>query len=61
MVDLNSDGSPVAINDQPAAINQNWLPGLDSHQDKRLNRPPCYFDTTWQWRCRQELHLPRSV
>src|SRR2546425_5378800 len=29
-----------------------WLPDLDSHQDKRLNRPPCYFDTTWQWRCR---------
>src|SRR5439155_7814098 len=25
-----------------------WLPDLDSHQDKRLNRPPCYFDTTWQ-------------
>src|SRR5437660_6854833 len=19
---------------------------------ERLNRPPCYFDTTWQWRCR---------
>src|SRR3954470_16502641 len=29
---------------------ENWLPDLDSHQDKRLNRPPCYFDTTWQWR-----------
>src|SRR5689334_1066351 len=28
---------------------EKWLPGLDSHQDKRLNRPPCYFDTTWQW------------
>ena len=26
-----------------------WLPDLDSHQDKRLNRPPCYFDTIWQW------------
>ena|ERR1051325_3794760 len=26
-----------------------WLPDLDSHQDKRLNRPPCYFDTTWQF------------
>ena len=25
-----------------------WLPDLDSHQDKRLNRPPCYFDTIWQ-------------
>src|ERR1043165_2513034 len=30
---------------------EKWLPDLDSHQDKRLNRPPCYFDTTWQWRC----------
>jgi hypothetical protein len=20
----------------------------------RLNRPACYFDTIWQWRCRQE-------
>ncbi|MDB6033075.1 MAG: hypothetical protein JWM16_3413 [Verrucomicrobiales bacterium] len=38
-----------------------WLPGLDSHQDKRVNRPPCYFDTTWQWCCRQELHLHRFV
>src|SRR5439155_876994 len=79
-----------------------WLPDLDSHQDKRLNRPPCYFDTTWQmalptgfppasfrledgclmyskrndaggnpvgsaidttwqWRCRQDSHLHRSV
>ena len=28
---------------------EKWLPDLDSHQDKRLNRPPCYFDTTWQW------------
>src|SRR5204862_7961887 len=27
---------------------------LDSHQDKRFDRPPCYFDTSWQWRCRQE-------
>ena len=36
---------------------EKWLPDLDSHQDKRLNRPPCYFDTTWQWRCRQESHL----
>ena len=40
---------------------EKWLPDLDSHQDKRLNRPPCYFDTTWQWRCRQEFHLHRSV
>src|SRR5204862_5640228 len=40
---------------------ENWLPDLDSHQDKRFNRPPCYFDTTWQWRCRQEFHLHRSV
>src|SRR5687767_4319769 len=31
-----------------------WLPDLDSHQDKRLNRPPCYFHTIWQWRCRQD-------
>ena len=36
---------------------EKWLPDLDSHQDKRLNRPPCYFDTTWQWCCRQDLHL----
>src|SRR5262245_14212705 len=27
---------------------EKWLPDLDSHQDKRLNRPPCYFDTIWQ-------------
>src|SRR5437588_13086664 len=27
---------------------ENWLPDLDSHQDKRFNRPTCYFDTTWQ-------------
>lgn len=26
---------------------------------ERLNRPPCYFDTTWQWRCRQD-GLPES-
>src|SRR4029077_18345447 len=35
---------------------EKWLPDLDSHQDKRLNRPPCYFDTIWQWRCRQDSH-----
>ena len=49
---------------QPAYIclpSMNWLPDLDSHQDKRLNRPPCYFDTTWQWRCRQDSHLHRSA
>src|SRR6266478_4713303 len=40
---------------------EKWLPDLDSHQDKRLNRPPCYFDTIWQWRCRQDSHLHRSV
>src|SRR5713226_9947296 len=40
---------------------EKWLPDLDSHQDKRLNRPPCYFDTTWQWRCRQGSHLHCSV
>ncbi len=37
---------------QPACIclpSEKWLPDLDSHQDKRLNRPPCYFDTIWQW------------
>ena len=31
---------------------------------ERLNRPPCYFDTTWQlvnWRCRQDFHLHRSA
>src|SRR6266404_4041962 len=27
----------------------------------RFNKPSCYFDTTWQWRCRQEFHLHRSV
>src|ERR1051325_8136309 len=37
---------------------EKWLPDLDSHQDKRLNRPPCYFDTTWQWCCRQDW-LPK--
>lgn len=35
---------------------RNWLPDLDSHQDKRFNKPPCYFDTIWQWNCRRELH-----
>src|SRR3954464_2798804 len=34
------------------------LPDLDSHQDKRLNRPPCYFDTIWQWLCGQDW-LPK--
>ena len=42
-------------------IRANWLPGLDSHQDKRLNRPPCYFDTTWQGHCRQDSHLHLSA
>ena len=49
---------------QPAYIclpSKNWLPDLDSHQDKRFNKPPCYFDTIWQWRCRQDSHLHRSV
>lgn len=27
---------------------ENRLPDLDSHQDTRLNRPPCYFDTIRQ-------------
>ena len=27
----------------------------------RLNRPACYFDTIWQWRCRQDFHLHRSA
>src|SRR5437867_10640939 len=40
---------------------EKWLPDLDSHQDKRFNRPPCYFDTTWQWYCRQDSHLHRSA
>src|SRR5262245_11616134 len=39
---------------------EKWLPDLDSHQDKRLNRPPCYFHTIWQWCCRQDSHLHRS-
>jgi hypothetical protein len=26
----------------------------------RFNKPSCYFDTTWQWRCRQDFHLHRS-
>src|SRR5437667_9439975 len=42
-------------------VTQKCLPDLDSHQDKRLNRPPCYFHTIWQWRCRQDSHLHRSV
>ncbi len=28
---------------------------------ERLNRPPCYFDTTWQWHCRQDSHLHVSA
>jgi hypothetical protein len=27
----------------------------------RFNKPSCYFDTTWQWRCRQDSHLHRSA
>jgi hypothetical protein len=27
----------------------------------RFNKPSCYFDTTWQWCCRQDSHLHRSV
>src|SRR6267142_2795265 len=27
----------------------------------RFNKPSCYFDTTCQWRCRQDSHLHRSV
>lgn len=34
---------------------QNWLPDLDSHQDKRFNKPPCYFDTIWQ------MELPAGI
>ena len=40
---------------------EKWLPDLDSHQDKRLNRPPCYFHTIWQWCCRQDSDLHCSV
>jgi hypothetical protein len=28
---------------------------------ERLNRPSCYFDTTWQWSCRRDLHPHRSA
>src|SRR5262245_52096374 len=48
---------------QPAYIclpSVNWLPDLDSHQDKRLNRPPCYFDTIWQ-RISFEFRVLRDV
>jgi len=27
----------------------------------RFNKPSCYFDTTWQWRCRQDFHLHHSA
>jgi hypothetical protein len=27
---------------------ENWLPDPDSHRDRRLNRPPCSFDTIRQ-------------
>ncbi len=27
----------------------------------RFNKPSCYFDTTWQWRCRQDFHLHCSA
>ena len=37
------DGSRALVR-----ILKEWLPDLDSHQDKRINRPPCYFHTTWQ-------------
>src|ERR1700690_2904126 len=28
---------------------------------ERCNRPPCYFDTTWQWSCRRDSHPHRSA
>ena len=44
-----------------STLHLNWLPDLDSHQDRRFNRPPCYFDTIWQWRCRHDSHVRYSV
>ena len=55
---------------------ENGCQGWTRTNTVRLNRPPCYFHTTWQllfivrgrrtinnitWRCRQELHLSRFV
>ncbi len=40
-----------------------WLPGLDCTNTVRLNKPSCYFDTTWQlhWRSPKDSHLHYSV
>lgn len=38
---------------------ENGCQGWTRTNTERLNRPPCYFDTTWQWRCRQD-GLPES-
>ena len=38
-----------------------WLPDLDSHQDKRFNRPPCYFDTTWQFEIGAAAKIPTCI
>lgn len=40
---------------------ENGCQGWTRTNTERLNRPPCYFDTTWQWRCRQDSHLHESA
>src|SRR5438552_18767386 len=40
---------------------ENGCQGWTRTNTVRFNKPSCYFDTTWQWRCRQEFHLHRSV
>ena len=37
---------------------ENGCQGWTRTNTERLNRPPCYFHTTWQWRCRQDW-LPK--
>src|SRR5664279_481136 len=32
-----------------ACLPQNGCQGWTRTNTERLNRPPCYFDTTWQW------------
>src|SRR5262245_10207141 len=49
------DGSRALV------LTQNGCQSWTRTNTERLNRPPCYFHTTWQWRCRQDSHLHRSV
>ena len=45
------------MNPQPMIGCQGWT----RTNTVRFNKPSCYFDTTWQWHCRQESHLHEFV